>query len=373
MKNIILFCLWCVAVIQVQAQGVNFRELTYEEALKAAKAEKKLVFLDAYTSWCGPCKQMAREVFTREDVGEFLNTRFVCVKYDMGRGDGPRLQKLLKINAYPSFLIIRPEGTEQHRIVGGYGAGEFIRRVNEGLDQRTSKAFLQQAYVRGERSNDLLIRYVVSLLQGNQIPEARQVADELWAKLGEEKKCSSDYWPVYADFRITPITSDRFLFLLDHKAELVNQVGAGKVNGHLYDVYSRYLYPYVAGLTDTSGLQEAETVMARIAGQLKKTELPDTLQKALEAKLNIGMARVRGDKGQLLTAYEEGCRHIPEAELWRVVSALSFLKDKSTPHELARVIAIVDSSVAQAQREELKGYLRRLGESFKRRAKLPED
>ena len=366
MKNLILFWLLCFVAVQVQAQGVNFRKLTYEEALKAAETEKKLVFLDAYTAWCGPCKQMAREVFTRDDVGEFLNTRFVCVKYDMGQGDGPRLQKLLKINAYPSFLIIRPEGTEQHRIVGGYEAEELIRRVNEGLDQKTGKAFLQQAYEQGEHSNDLLLRYTVSLLQGNQIPEAQQVADELWGKLREGEKLSAEYWPLYADFRITPITNDRFLFLLDHKAELLDHVGAGMVNGHLYDVYSRYLYPYVAGLTDASGLQEAETVTAQIAEQLKKTELPDTLQKALETKLKIGMARFRGDKDQLLTAYEEGCRYIPESELWRVVSALSFLKDKGTSQELKRVVAIVENSVFMAQREELKGYLRRLGESFKK-------
>lgn len=367
MKSILLFLLLCVSVSQAQAQGVNFRELTYEEALKAAGSENKLLFLDAYTAWCGPCKQMAREVFTRSDVGEFLNARFVCVKYDMGKGDGPRLQKLLKINAYPSMLIIRPDGTEQHRIVGGYGAEELICRLKEGLDPKTGNAFLQQAYEQGDRSVDLLLHYTVSLLQGNQVAQARQVADELWRKLKDDEKLSSTYWPLYADFRITPIEHERFRFLLDHKKEAVRQVGAGVVDGYLYEVYSRYLYPYVAGLTDTAGVQEAESVMGLMAEQLRRIDLPSRQQQALETKLWIGMARVCGNIDQLLTAYEQGCQYIPEAEIWRTVSALSFLKDKSTPQELTRVIAIVDNSVAQAQREELKGYLMRLGESFRKK------
>ena len=61
MKKIILFLSVSLFALSLVAQ-TNFRDITYKEALAAAKAEKKLVFIDFYTSWCGPCKMLAPSV-----------------------------------------------------------------------------------------------------------------------------------------------------------------------------------------------------------------------------------------------------------------------------------------------------------------------
>ena len=57
-------------------EGVKFEELTFQEALEKAKAENRWIFLDAYTSWCGPCKMMAEKVFTRAEAGGLLQYPF---------------------------------------------------------------------------------------------------------------------------------------------------------------------------------------------------------------------------------------------------------------------------------------------------------
>jgi thiol:disulfide interchange protein len=57
--------------------GIQFVELPWSKALQKAKKEKKLIFFDAYTSWCGPCKMLQKTVFTRSDVGTYFNATFM--------------------------------------------------------------------------------------------------------------------------------------------------------------------------------------------------------------------------------------------------------------------------------------------------------
>ena len=69
-------------------EGVNFRDLTFNEALAQAKAEKKMVFMDCYTSWCGPCKNMTNNVFPQKAAGDYFNPRFVPYlneRYEKGK------------------------------------------------------------------------------------------------------------------------------------------------------------------------------------------------------------------------------------------------------------------------------------------------
>ena len=105
----------------------NFQKLTLDEACTKAKAEKKLVFVDLYTSWCAPCKMMADKVFPDVKLGAFMNERFVCVKYDMEEGEGPEIAKRYKVDAYPTFLLLNADGDLINPIVGMTPAeGEFI-------------------------------------------------------------------------------------------------------------------------------------------------------------------------------------------------------------------------------------------------------
>ena len=97
----------CVsACMQIMAQGVAFEPegTTLEEASKKAKAENKLIFLDCYTQWCGPCKKMTREVFPQEAVGNAMNPKFVSIKIDMESAYGAPLAKKLQIQAARKLL-----------------------------------------------------------------------------------------------------------------------------------------------------------------------------------------------------------------------------------------------------------------------------
>lgn len=82
MKKFVLLFTCMLIAISVFAQ-TNFQELTLAKALEKAKMENKYVFVDCYTSWCGPCKMMTANVLPLKEVGEYMNETFVCVKFDM--------------------------------------------------------------------------------------------------------------------------------------------------------------------------------------------------------------------------------------------------------------------------------------------------
>lgn len=113
--------------------GISFENGSWEEVLAKAKKENKVIFVDAYAAWCGPCKYMANNVFPVAEVGEFYNQNFINYKYDMEKGTGPVFANKYKITAYPTFLFIDGEGNVVHRALGGRDKNGLIALGEEAL------------------------------------------------------------------------------------------------------------------------------------------------------------------------------------------------------------------------------------------------
>jgi len=109
------------------AVGIQFTEGAWSKILEKAKKEKKIIFFDAYASWCGPCKQLQKYVFTRQDVGDFFNKNFVNVKKDMEEGEGPKLASIYPLDAYPTLFFIDGNGKVVKKFVGGLDPEELIQ------------------------------------------------------------------------------------------------------------------------------------------------------------------------------------------------------------------------------------------------------
>ena len=93
-----------------KADGIQFVDLPWAKVLEKAKKEKKIIFFDAYASWCGPCKMMQKNVFTRKDVGDYFNATFINVKKDMEIGEGPQLANRYPIEGYPTLFFVDGNG-----------------------------------------------------------------------------------------------------------------------------------------------------------------------------------------------------------------------------------------------------------------------
>ncbi|WP_229212825.1 thioredoxin family protein [Dyadobacter soli] len=108
-------------------KGIQFTEGSWSSILKKAKKENKIIFLDAYTTWCGPCKLLQKNVFTREDVGTVFNGNFINVKMDMESGEGPALLKRYPIEGYPTLFFINGKGKVVKQLLGNQKPEDLIK------------------------------------------------------------------------------------------------------------------------------------------------------------------------------------------------------------------------------------------------------
>lgn len=107
--------------------GIQFFEGSYAEALAKAKAENKLLFVDIYASWCGPCKRLKATTFRDPEVGAFFKQHFIAFAVDGEKGEGPVLAKQFGLRAYPSLYWVQPDGSIAASQVGFVNASELLQ------------------------------------------------------------------------------------------------------------------------------------------------------------------------------------------------------------------------------------------------------
>lgn len=240
MKRLTTTLLALMAVIAVMAQGMIFEPegTTLEQASAKAKAEGKLIFLDCFTTWCGPCKMMARDVFPQPEVGEFMNARFVNLQIDMEGTYGAPLAKRLQITAYPTFVIFNADAQEIDRFLGASKADEFIKTVQE-KSKDTGSSDLQQRFEAGDRDPQFLMQYLQTLTATYKADDANRVAEALLE--GKETTFHADS-TLRAIFmrNITNPFAKSFIQTASHPEALTEAIGQMPVRMKIQNVLVNY-------------------------------------------------------------------------------------------------------------------------------------
>lgn len=157
--KIALICLpWIVT-----AQGISFFEGNWKDALEVAKKQNKLVFVDAYAEWCGPCKMMARNVFPQPAVGEYFNKHFVSMKIDMEKGQGLEFRQKYPVSAFPTFFFLDPGGIVVLNTKGARDQNAFIQLAQSAVSKYNPDAQFVKLYESGNREYETIVGYVRSL------------------------------------------------------------------------------------------------------------------------------------------------------------------------------------------------------------------
>ena len=223
------------------AQGISFEPegTTLNQVTEKAKKEKKLIFVDCYTQWCGPCKKMIRDVFPQEKVGKYMNARFVNLKIDMEAKYAEGLAKEWQVSAYPTFIIFNADGKEIGRFMGGSDADGFIRRVEEKSAVDAATSSLEERWNNGERNDAFLKEYLASLTATYKRDDANVVAETLL--MGKEESFASDkeLADIFMKHINNPFASS-FIYTVQHPEALKATVGEFAVDMKIKNVLGNY-------------------------------------------------------------------------------------------------------------------------------------
>lgn len=174
--------------------GIHFQHgFTWQQIQQKAKAEHKFIFMDCYTTWCGPCRYMSKTIFPQKVVGDAMNDKFIAVKMqlDTSATDNDEVKKMYtlahsiatnyKVNVYPTYLFFNEDAMLVHRAVGSSEADAFIAKTKEALNPETQYYTLLDKYKRGKKDSGFLHRLTTASMGAYDMENESKIANDYLA------------------------------------------------------------------------------------------------------------------------------------------------------------------------------------------------
>lgn len=180
MRRIILLVLLIFTNLLLAQEGIHFESGTFKEILEKAKKEDKIVFLDAYAVWCGPCKRMEKFVFPKKEVGDFYNAHFINAKIDMEKGEGKDIARKYNVYSYPTYLFLDGNGELVYRGRGLLSEEEFIAIGEEVYKINKKGEEIKGKFEKGEDNLDFL-KETIKLYAKKDYEFAKKVSERYFS------------------------------------------------------------------------------------------------------------------------------------------------------------------------------------------------
>ncbi|SDZ88901.1 thioredoxin family protein [Pedobacter hartonius] len=123
-------------------QEIKFTTKTYKEVLAAAKTSHKKIFVDAFATWCSPCKELHKTTFKDAKAAPYFNKRFINYTVDVEKGEGIGLAKTWQVESLPTLLIIDENGkviANHTGYIDGKGLMQFAQEAAESAQPKNRK------------------------------------------------------------------------------------------------------------------------------------------------------------------------------------------------------------------------------------------
>ncbi len=203
--------------------GIDFKNITFDKALKQAQKQDKLIFIDFYTEWCGPCKLLAKGPFLDPEVGDFYNENFISLKLDAEK-EGIDVAKTYQVNSYPTLMFVKGDGTMIYRGGGSQQADDMIgfgKKALQILEQGNNLEKLQAEFKQKQNDEAFLKQYISKITEYGVSPTQ---GIEAWLRIQTEMEENS---------------KEMFQYLLNNKNHFMADSYAWTLVDKYYDSYAK--------------------------------------------------------------------------------------------------------------------------------------
>ncbi|MGD0615873.1 MAG: thioredoxin domain-containing protein [Verrucomicrobiota bacterium] len=199
-------CLLASCLARAADEPKMFRtDLSFDAALKQAAAQKKIAFVDFFTTWCGPCKMLDRTTWQDPKVMSLLQDKTIPLRIDAEQNVA--LAKRYQIDAYPTLLLLKPDGSVLDRLVGYRDAARFVTEFNDALAGKTALMRAREAVAaaaKGGLEDQVQARYELGRTLAEAGQKAEALKEYLWL-FDEGMKNAPGYTGVRGSFLLSSI------------------------------------------------------------------------------------------------------------------------------------------------------------------------
>ena len=275
MRKIVLLLMICIFAAGARGEGIRFFKGSFQEALKQAKAENKKVFVDFYTTWCGPCQLMSKNVFPDEEVGEYFNRHFI--NYQINAEDKTYLPEVKRygVTAYPNMLILDTEGNVLGRQLGATDKNGFLRFARLALKEVLPVDQLYEK-LKKDRKNQTLMQEIlleapgyIARLSGQDHDKWEYRIEKLYADYRKQRPLedciTANDLKIFSIYHTGMGKKDEvFEFVLLHFDDYARVIDRNEVSNFLFMLS----YPWMEELAKKGDMSYREE-LERVRGDLK--------------------------------------------------------------------------------------------------------
>lgn len=219
--------------------GIHFFKGSYAALLQEAQQQHKMIFIDVYTDWCGPCKGMDKFIFPLKEVGEKYNPAFLNYKLNAEKGEGISLAKKFNITAYPTFLYLNSNGYLIHKVIGEREAPAFISQVDKVTalaNDKNQLGTLEAAFAAGNRDPAFLRTYI---LQQFTLNMDNSQAFDAWIKATPAAELKKEPQLLFIGRYLKGTQTNALPLIMQHYAQLSDTAKAVVTPRLFYEIAER--------------------------------------------------------------------------------------------------------------------------------------